>query len=308
MVRPLPEVTAASAPTVWLIAGPTAGGKSALALDLARRTGGEIVNADSMQVYADLRLLTARPSPEDEAAVPHHLFGVADAAEGWSVGRWVRAAAPVLTDIARRGHTPIVVGGTGLYFRALTHGLAEVPPVNEADRRLAQDDYDRLREGPFRDRLAAVDALAAGRIEVGDRQRLTRAWEVFAATGRSLSDWQADTRPFLRPGSWRGLVLDPPREELYARCEARLTTMLDRGALVEVARLAARRLDPALPAMKALGVAPFAAHLRGELDLEAALAQAAQDTRRYAKRQTTWFRNQTPDWRRFPDAASALAS
>ncbi len=301
-------MTAGGAPAVWLVGGPTAGGKSALALDLAARTGGEIVNADSMQVYADLRVMTARPSPEDEATVPHHLFGIVDAGEAWSVGRWLRAATTVLTEIADRGRPAIIVGGTGLYFRALTHGLAEVPPVNEAGRRAAQAEYDRLREGPFRDRLAAVDPFAADRIEVGDRQRLTRAWEVYAATGRSLSDWQADTTPTLPAGAWRGLVLDPPRDDLYARCDARLQAMVGNGALEEVARLAARGLDPILPAMKALGVAPFAAHLRGEIDLDDAVAQAAQDTRHYAKRQTTWFRNQTPDWPRFPNAASAMAS
>ena len=295
----------ANAPAVWLIAGPTASGKSALALDLASRLGGEIVNADSMQVYADLRVLTARPSPSEEAVAPHHLFGVADAAEAWSVGRWLRAVTPILADIAMRDRPAIVVGGTGLYFRALTHGLAEVPNIAQDTRRAARADFDRLGEAAFRDRLASVDRAAAGRIEASDRQRLTRAWEVFAATGRALSDWQGATTPTLAPGSWRALVLDPPRDTLYARCDTRLVVMVRDGALEEVARLAARALDPALPAMKALGVGPLTAHLRGEAGLDQAVAQVAQDTRRYAKRQTTWFRNQTPDWPRFPDASAA---
>jgi tRNA dimethylallyltransferase len=290
-------------PPVLLIAGPTASGKSALALDLAVQTGGEIVNADSMQIYADLCLLTARPTVSHEAQAPHHLFGVADAAEAWSVGRWLRATTAVLADIGERGGMAIVVGGTGLYLRALTHGLAEVPPVAEDSRRVTEADYERLGEGAFRERLRGVDPRAAERIEVGDRQRLTRAWEVFADTGRSLSDWQADTSPTLTPGSWRALVLEPPREALYARCEARLAAMVEGGALNEVRRLVARSLDPA---MKALGVTPFAAHLRGEMTLERALAQTAQDTRRYAKRQTTWFRNQTPDWPRLAESSDSI--
>ena len=251
-----------------------------------------------MQIYADLRVLTARPSPRDEALAPHHLFGVADAAEAWSVGRWLRAAQAVLADIAARGRPAIVVGGTGLYFRALTTGLAEVPAVPAAVRRETGALYEALGEAAFRERLAGLDPESAARIAAGDRQRLTRALEVALASGRSLSDWRRDTRPALPPGGWRALVIEPDRQSLYDRCDARLAAMLEAGALEEVARLAARGLDPMLPAMKALGVAPLAAHLRGETSLDAALAQARQDTRRYAKRQLTWFRNQTPDWPR----------
>jgi tRNA dimethylallyltransferase len=289
---------------VTLIAGPTASGKSALALRLARSTGGEIVNADSMQVYADLRVLTARPSLEDEAAAPHHLFGVADAGQAWSVGRWLKAADAVLAEIRARGRPAIVVGGTGLYFRALTIGLADVPAVPMPMRTDILALYDEIGEAAFRSRLAEVDAPAAVRIAGADKQRLTRAYEVFAATGRPLSDWNEATRPTLAPGSWRGVVLEPPRELLYARCDARLATMLDDGALEEVTRLAARGLDASRPAMKALGVAPLSAYLRGEITREEALARARQDTRRYAKRQITWFRNQAPEW---PRAASAEA-
>lgn len=286
----------------WLIAGPTASGKSAFALDLARRIGGEIVNADSMQLYADLRILTARPAPEDEAAAPHHLFGVADGAEAWSVGRWLSAARAVLAGIAARGRPAIVVGGTGLYFRALTVGLAPMPAVSGDVRERVRALWETVGEAAFRVSLAQVDPAAAARIAPGDRQRLTRAYEVFEASGRPLSDWRSDTTPTLGPGEWRGLVIEPDRASLYERCDARLAAMVEAGALEEVARLAARGLDAGAPIMKALGMAPFAAQLRGEMSAEAALAQARTDTRRYAKRQLTWFRHQTPDWPRLAGA------
>lgn len=285
-------------PSVWLIAGPTASGKSALALRLAERLGGEVVNADSMQLYADLRLLTARPSIEDEARAPHHLYGVADAAETWSVGRWLTAAREVLADIAARERPAIMVGGTGLYFRALTQGLAEIPPTPEAVRTEARADYERMGEQAFRTRLGGLDPQAAARIAPGDRQRLLRAYEVAAATGTPLHAWQASTAPTLTEGGWRAAAIAPPREALYARCDLRLETMLRLGALDEVKALMARRLDPQLPAMKALGVRELAAHLEGRTSLDEALTQAQQETRRYAKRQGTWFRNQTPDWPR----------
>jgi tRNA dimethylallyltransferase len=265
-------------------------------LRLAESLGGEVVNADSMQLYADLRLLTARPSAGDEARAPHHLYGVADAAETWSVGRWLTAAREALAGIAERGRTAIVVGGTGLYFRALTKGLADVPPTPEAVRSEARADYERMGEDAFRDRLAGRDPEAASRIAPGDRQRLLRAWEVVAATGVALHAWQASTAPTLGEGSYRALAIEPPREALYARCDLRLETMVRHGALDEVKALAARGLDPELPAMKALGVRELRAHLEGRLSLAEAVALAQQETRRYAKRQGTWFRNQTPDW------------
>jgi tRNA dimethylallyltransferase len=301
------EIQRGVAAPCWLIGGPTAGGKSALALRLARRLGGEIINADSMQIYGDLRILTARPSPEDEAAAPHHLFGVADAAEAWSVGRWLRSATRVLADVKARGRPAIVVGGTGLYFRALTAGLADIPEIPPDVRTASRSLFDRQGEEAFRARLAAVDPQAAARIARGDRQRLVRAHEVFAATGRPLTQWQAGARPLLPPGTWRGVVVEPPRDLLYERCDARLRAMVEAGALGEVARLAARGLDPDLPAMKALGVSPLAAHLRGETPLEAALNRASLDTRHYAKRQMTWFRHQAPDWPRAgPEPSTTL--
>lgn len=291
---------------ITLIAGPTASGKSALALRMAKETGGEIVNADSMQIYADLRVLTDRPSPEDEAIAPHHLFGVADAGEAWSVGRWLQAATATLAGIAARGRPAIIVGGTGLYFRALTDGLADIPAVPAATRREVQALFDQLGETAFRVRLADVDAPSATRIARADRQRLTRAYEVWAISRRSLTEWQTRTQPTLAPGTWRGAIVEPDRHTLYERCDARLAAMLDAGALEEVARLAARGLGPVAPAMKALGVAPLSAHLRGEISLDEALAQARQHTRRYAKRQMTWFRNQTPDWPRFENADAVI--
>ena len=281
-----------------LIAGPTASGKSALALRLAQAVGGELINADALQLYADLRVLTARPSAEEEARAPHHLFGIADAADGWSVGRWLRAATQVLDEIIARGRTAIVVGGTGLYFRALTHGLAPTPAVPGPVRDRLSAEFNQYGEATFRDRLAAVDPAAETRIAHADRQRLVRALAVHAATGRSLSDWQASAEGALAPGSWRAVALTPPRETLYARCDARLGGMLAQGALAEVEALMARDLDPALPVMKAVGVREFAAHLRGEAPLPAALEAAQRETRRYAKRQMTWLRGQAADWPR----------
>jgi len=289
---------------IWLIAGPTASGKSALALRLAEQTGAEIVNADSMQLYRDLRILSARPSAEEEARARHHLFGVADAADGWSVGRWLRAATAILAEIEARGRPAVVVGGTGLYFRALTRGLAETPEIPVCTRREAEADYARIGEAAFRVRLAKADPAAESRISSGDQQRLVRAWEVFAATGVALTDWRETGAPPALNDSWTGVALAPPRAALYARCDARLEAMLQAGALEEVRELLARGLDLTLPAMKAVGVRELAAHLRGETPLAEALAAAQRETRRYAKRQLTWMRGQMADW---PQIAAADA-
>ncbi|MFI4976143.1 MAG: tRNA (adenosine(37)-N6)-dimethylallyltransferase MiaA [Caulobacterales bacterium] len=283
---------------IWLIAGPTASGKSALALRLAQAVGGEIVNADAMQLYRDLAVLTARPTREETLLVPHHLFGVADAADGWSVGRWLDAARAVLADIARWRRTAVVVGGTGLYFRALTRGLADIPAVPRAFAEALASQTAAAGEMGLRDRLAKVDREAEQRIERGDRQRLLRALSVAEFTGRALTAWQLDTAPTLRPEDWRGVVLDPPRNELYARCDARLQAMFYGGAIEEVRALRARRLDPSLPAMKAVGVREIVEFLEGRASIGEALARAQRETRRYAKRQLTWLRNQTPDWPR----------
>ncbi len=281
----------------WLIGGPTGSGKSALAQRLAREHGAEIVNADSMQVYRDLRILTARPTEAEEREAPHHLFGVVDAAEAWSVGRWLTAARAVLADIAARERPAIVVGGTGLYFRVLTEGLADIPTISAEARAESLAMLVRLGETAFRAHLAKIDPEAALRIAAGDSQRLTRAWEVHATTGRSLTAWQAGTTA-PEPVPWVRMVIEPDRLSLNDRLDARLQTMVDTGALDEVARLVARDLPATAPAMKALGVAPFAAHLRQEISLDEALAIAQRDTRRYAKRQATWFRHQAAEWDR----------
>lgn len=288
-----------------LIAGPTASGKTALALRAAREWDGEIVNADAIQLYRDLRVLSARPSPEEEAQAPHHLFGIADAADGWSVGRWLRAALEAVEAVRARGRTVVVVGGTGLYFRALTRGLAETPGVPPSVRAAVGSRFEALGEDAFRAALAQKDPDAAARIYPGDRQRLMRAMEVVEATGRPLTEWQSATRPPIPAGDWTGVVLEPPRDLLYARCDARLLAMMREGALDEAHALMARSLHPALPVMKAVGLRELARALSGELSPDDALALAQQETRRYAKRQTTWFRNQTPDWPRVAESEPA---
>ena len=283
-------------PPILLIAGPTASGKTALALRAAQTLGGEIVNADALQLYADLTVLSARPTLDEQAGVPHHLFGVADGADGWSVGRWLRAASPILEEIRGRGRMPVVVGGTGLYFKALTEGLADVPPTPAAVRQSVTAKYDALGEARFRELLASADPDAARRIEAGDRMRLSRAMEVLEATGRPLSAWQADTAAALEPDDWRAVAIVPDRVDLYARCDARFDAMLAGGALEEVRALLTRRLDRNLPVTKAVGVRELERHLAGDLTLEDAADLARQETRRYAKRQLTWLRNKTPDW------------
>jgi tRNA dimethylallyltransferase len=283
---------------VLLIAGPTASGKSTLAVRLAKATGGEIVNADSMQVYRDLKVLTARPTAQQEAAAPHHLFGHIDGALPWSVGHWLRAVADVLEGIAARGRPALVVGGSGLYFLALTRGLAEAPQVPPAAREAAAARLADIGETAFRARLAMVDPAAEARITRGDAQRLVRAMAVFETGGKALSELHATTTPIIADRAWRGVVISPPRETLYARCDARLEQMVAEGAADEVAALMARNLEPGLPVMKALGVATFAAQQRGQITPRTALAQAQAETRRYAKRQTTWLRHQAPEWPR----------
>ncbi|MBB4797426.1 tRNA dimethylallyltransferase [Brevundimonas bullata] len=290
-------------PRLTLIAGPTASGKSRLALDMAEKPGAVIINADSQQLYTDLRILTARPSVEDEARAEHRLYGVADAAESWSVGRWTRAVMPLLEELAAQDRPALLVGGTGLYFNALTRGLADIPAVPDAVRDAVQTDYDAEGEAAFRRRLAEVDPVAAAAITPGDRQRLIRALAVAQSTGRSLSDWKADTRPLLAQGSYDALVVEPSRDRLYAACDARVSQMIDNGALDEVRALLARNLDPTLPAMKAVGVPELAAHLTGATTLDQAVAAIRLSTRHYAKRQLTWFRNQTSNWARVSPGA-----
>lgn len=294
-----------------LIAGPTASGKSALALELAQTIGGVVINTDSMQVYRDLRIITARPTREDEVRVPHRLYGHVEASVNFSAGAWLTDAAAAMAEAQAQGSVPIFIGGTGLYFKALTAGLSTVPPiaaeVRESVRaRLEQNGVEALHA-----ELATRDPRAAERLNVRDRTRIARALEVVEATGRSLLDWHREGQPPLLPkDSFRALFLAPERDELYARIDARFDAMLGAGALKEVERLAARHLDPLLPAMKAHGVPALIRHLAGEIGLEEAAAIGRADTRHYAKRQFTWFRHQLPDfdWVKPAEARGWLAA
>src|SRR3982075_4444449 len=280
-----------------VIAGPTASGKSALALQLAQMRDAVIINADSMQVYRDLRIITARPTPKEEAAVPHRLYGHVDAAVNFSAGSWVADAAVALAEVRAQNRLPIFVGGSGLYFKALTRGLSAVPPIpvdiREGVRaRLERDGVEALHAA-----LARRDPASAERLKPRDRTRIARALEVVEATGRSLTDWhRGGLPPLLPPGTFGALFVGPARDELYARIDARFAGMLNAGALEEVAHLAARRLDPLLPAMKAHGVPALLRHLKGEITLEEAAAMGRGETRDYAKRQFTWFRHQLPEF------------
>ena len=279
-----------------LIAGPTASGKSSAALALAERFGTTIVNADSMQVYKDLRILTARPTLDEERLQPHRLFGVIDGAINFSVGRWARAAGEVLADI---GEQPVIfVGGTGLYFKALERGLAQMPQVPEEIRERTRRDAEDVPTAALHERLARQDPRTAAGLRPTDRQRLLRALEIFAATGRPLSAWQDEphTEPLLEAGRCLRLFLAPERDWLYRRIDARFETMMAMGALDEVRALGARQLDPALPAMRAHGVPWLLRHIAGEITLAEAMTGAQADTRHYAKRQFTWFRHQMPGW------------
>jgi tRNA dimethylallyltransferase len=280
-----------------LIAGPTASGKSALALNAAESLGGVIVNADSMQVYRDLRVITARPTADDEARAPHKLYGFVDAAENYSVGRWCRDVEDALKEISKQGRVPILVGGTGLYFKALTSGLAAVPSIPADIRASVRGRLQNEGAPAMHAELMRLDPATAQRITVNDRSRISRALEVVLATGRTLSDWHREGLPALiDPVRAVKVFITCERKELVRRIEVRFETMIKSTALDEVRRLAGRKLDPTLPAMKAHGVPWLIRHLRGEISREEAIAGAVMDTRRYAKRQLTWFRNQMKDW------------
>jgi tRNA dimethylallyltransferase len=280
-----------------LIAGPTASGKSALALALAQKSGGVVINTDSMQVYRDLRVLTARPPPEEEALAPHHLYGHVDASVNFSAGAWVADAAKMLAEARTQNRLPIFIGGSGLYFKALTRGLSAVPPIPPAIREHVRARLERDGVEALHAELSRRDPLSAERLKVRDRTRIARALEVVEATGRSLTDWHREgLPPILPPGEFTALFLSPDRDALYARIDARFDVMLKAGALEEVAALAARKLDPLLPAMKAHGVPALIRHLAGDLTLEEAAAIGRADTRHYAKRQFTWFRHQLPEF------------
>jgi tRNA dimethylallyltransferase len=284
-------------PDVILIAGPTASGKSALALALAEKLNGVIVNVDSMQVYRDLRVITARPTLEEEARVPHRLYGHVDAAENYSVGRWCRDVAEVLKEIAAQRRVGVLVGGSGLYFKALTTGLAAVPLISAEVRSAVRGRLQSEGVYSLYAELTKRDPQTANRLMPNDRSRISRALEVMLATGRSLADWHRQGMPpLLDAGRATKVFITCERAELVRRIEARFAGMLAAGALEEVRALAARKLDPSLPAMKAHGVPWLMRHLDREITPEEAMAGAVMDTRRYAKRQLTWFRNQIKDW------------
>ncbi|PKU24639.1 tRNA (adenosine(37)-N6)-dimethylallyltransferase MiaA [Telmatospirillum siberiense] len=277
---------------VVVIAGPTASGKSALALKIAETFDGIVINADSMQVYDGLRVLTAQPSAEDAGRVPHRLYGVLPPSEVCSAGRWCALAAEACGEARAAGRLPVVVGGTGLYLKALMEGLSPVPDVPDLVRAETRERFAVMGNAAFHRALAEIDPVMAARLHPSNSQRLMRAWEVKIATGRSLADWQAEPATPALDARFFTLLVMPPRERLYARCDARFAAMIGQGALAEVHALLECRLDPALPILRALGFGELAAHLRGEMALEAAVAAAQQATRRYAKRQMTWFRHQ----------------
>ena len=286
-------------PPLALIAGPTASGKSALALALAERTGGVIVNADSAQLYRDLPILSAAPGVADRERAEHRLYGYLDGATACSAADWAERARAVIRDVQASERLPILVGGTGMYIRTLLDGIAPVPPIDAEVRRA-------IRATPIeanRARLEQLDPAAVARLNPADTARIARALEVVTSTGRPLADWQQR-----REGGIAGavdlhpLILLPPRDWLYARCDARFAAMIELGAVDEVRALLARNLDPDLPVMRGIGVREIASYLAGELSLDAAITAGQQSTRRYAKRQYTWLAHQPPAaWPRYAE-------
>lgn len=284
-----------------LIAGPTASGKSALALGIAQRTGGVVINADSMQVYRELSILTARPSPEDERQAPHRLYGHVASHDGYTVARYLDDLEKVLSETA--GKVAVIVGGTGLYFNAMTQGLSDVPPIDERVRTFWRERAKTMSAAALHKELAVVDPVLYGRLHPNDTQRVLRALEVADSTGRPLSDWQEKrSAPLIAGGRIARVVMAPERDWLHDRIEQRFHAMVAGGGLDEARAFAALGLDPELPAMKAIGVPEMMAAASGDLSPEAAIEAAVTATRQYAKRQETWFRNQMPEWPRVDPA------
>lgn len=280
-----------------LIFGPTASGKSALALELAKEFGGAVINADSMQVYAELRIITNRPTPEEEAAAPHRLYGFRPAAAAYSAALWLEDVQHALAEAEREGWLPVIVGGTGLYFKALTEGLSEIPGIPPEIRERYRLAAQTQPAEALHAELARRDPATAARLRPSDPQRIIRALEVLEATGRPLAEWQGARHPPLLPLSQAypiAVTLD--RDELYRRCDARFDAMIAHGAVEEARAIAALGLDPALPAMRAVGLPPLLAYLRGEISMEEALLTAKTATRNYAKRQITWLRGNFSQW------------
>ncbi len=288
------------APSAVLIAGPTASGKSALASRLAADLGGVVVNTDSMQIYAGLAILTARPTAAEVARLPHRLYGHVDPARPFSVADWLADVERVLAEIRAAGRLPIFVGGTGLYFEALTHGLAPVPEITGAVRAHWRAEAERIGAAGLHAELAGRDPRMAARLRPTDTQRLTRALEVIEATGRSLATWQSapHSAPLVPPETAVRLVLEPERAMLHGRIAARFRAMVEDGAIEEAAAFVARGLAPEMPAMRAIGVAALTEVAAGRTSLEAGIERSIVETRQYAKRQSTWFRGRMGDWLR----------
>ena len=294
-------------PKAILIAGPTASGKSAVALALAERLGGTVINADSMQLYRELRILTARPSEAEERLAPHRLYGTVPAGEAFSVGRWLEEAQAAIAEARGEGKVPILVGGTGLYFKALLEGLAPVPDIPSEVRAHWREKSERLGTEVLHRELVARDPGMAAKLRASDPQRIVRALEVIDATSVSLSEWQgAPAAPVLDSQAVMKLVIAPEREPLYAGIDARFDRMIEAGALEEVEALLVQRLDDSLPAMRAHGVRELRAYLAGACSLEDAKIKSKTETRRYAKRQMTWARRSMADWEWFPDPQEAV--
>lgn len=283
-------MTDATAPLAVIVAGPTASGKSTLAMMLAEELNGVVINADSMQVYQELRVLTARPTAEDEALVPHALYGVRPAAEAGSVAWWRGAALAAMQTAHDGGRLPILCGGTGMYFLSLTQGLSQIPTPSEAARDEARGKLAEFGPSALHAELVMVDPKTAARLRPTDGQRLARAWEVWRSSGRGIADWQEDVGE-KAPWRFAAIRLDPPREALRSAIMIRFGAMLDSGALDEVHALLEQRLDPSLPAMRAHGVPELSAHIRGEISLKEAATRAELATGQYTKRQATWFRH-----------------
>ncbi|MFL6720845.1 MAG: tRNA (adenosine(37)-N6)-dimethylallyltransferase MiaA [Sphingomonas sp.] len=287
-------------PPLVVIAGPTASGKSALALALAEQISGVIVNADSAQIYRDLKILSAAPSERERELAEHRLYGVRDGALPCSAAEWAEMTRREIADVHRGGRTPILAGGTGLYLRTLLEGIAPVPAIDAEVRA-------RVREAPVddnRDKLRTLDPAAAERLKPADTSRINRALEVILSTGRTLAEWHCEREGGIGDEvQLRPLILLPPRNWLYARCDERFVHMIDEGAVTEVEALLARNLNANLPVMRAIGVRELSAYLLGKTTLDEAIAAGQQATRRYAKRQYTWFAHQPPaDWPRFKEA------
>jgi len=292
---------------VVCIAGPTASGKSAFALNVARELDGEVINADALQVYADLHILSARPTADEMDNIPHHLFGHVAGQIRYSTGKWLREVEPLIIEVLARGKAPVLVGGTGLYFRALLQGLAEIPPVPEHVSRQTSDRLKRDGIARLRAEAETLDPKATNRVMGDDPQRLQRIVNVALGTGQALSDWQAKTHPIVPSCFARFCVLTPPRDMLYARINDRYDDMLAAGGLEEAKAVFVKGFDESLPIMKAIGLRQLKNHIAGEQSLKDAIEEAKRESRRFAKRQMTWFRNQPPKGR-ILDSAAAQAN